>query len=156
MSEQQWAFPEQFQPKASETQFNLAQALDAVVLVHSEVPEDSLSASTLGTERGGYGVVIREDGLVLTIGYLINEASQIWLTTNRGTVVEATPLAFDQPSGLGIVQPLIQHAAKLDVAYLERGSIDDVKVGDSAFVIGHGGVSHSLKTRIIGKREFAG
>lgn len=152
MSEQQWTFPEQFQPRSDETQFDLARALDAMVLVHSEFPEDSLSAGTLGTERGGYGVVIREDGLVLTIGYLINEASRIWLTTNRGTVVEAHPLAFDQPTGFGLVQPF----APLKVPHLERGLSAEVKVGDSVFAMGHGGVAHSLKTRVIGKHEFAG
>ena len=97
MSElQQWAFPESLQPKADETQFDLARALDAVVLVRAEVPDDGYTARTLGTERGGYGVVIREDGLVLTIGYLINEASQIWLTTNRGILVPGYPLAYDR------------------------------------------------------------
>ncbi|MGZ5164688.1 MAG: hypothetical protein ACXWIT_30080, partial [Burkholderiales bacterium] len=80
MSEpQQWAFQEALQPKADETQFDLTRALDAMVLVRAEVPADGHTAATLGTERGGYGAVIREDGLVLTIGYLINEASQIWL-----------------------------------------------------------------------------
>ena len=37
-----------------------------------------------------------------------------------------------------------------------RGLASDVKVGDSAFVIGHGGLAHALKTQIIEKREFAG
>ena len=36
-------------------------------------------------ERGQVGFVIREDGLILTIGYLITEAQSIWLTTNSGT-----------------------------------------------------------------------
>ena len=153
MSElQQWAFPESLQPKADETQFDLARALDAVVLVRAEVPDDGYTAGTLGTERGGYGAVIREDGLVLTIGYLINEASQIWLTTNRGTVVAGYRLAYDQATGFGLIQPL----GKLDAPHLQRGLASDVKVGDSAFVIGHGGRAHALKTRLIGKREFAG
>ena len=153
MSElQQWAFPESLQPKADETQFDLARALDAVVLVRAEVPDDGYTAATLGTERGGYGAVIREDGLVLTIGYLINEASQIWLTTNRGTVVAGYRLAYDQATGFGLIQPL----GKLDAPHLQRGLASDVKVGDSAFVIGHGGRAHALKTRLIGKREFAG
>jgi len=153
MSEpQQWAFPESLQPKADEVQFDLARALDAVVLVRAEVPDDGFTAGTLGTERGGYGVVIREDGLVLTIGYLINEASQIWLTTNRGTVVAGYPLAYDQATGFGLIQPL----GKLDAPHLQRGLASGVKVGDSAFVIGHGGRAHALKTRLIGKREFAG
>ncbi len=153
MSEEQvWAFPESVQPKPDETQFDLERAFDAVVLVRAEIPEDAHSAATLGTERAGYGAVIREDGLVLTIGYLINEASQIWLTTNRGALVPGYPLAYDQATGFGLVQPL----AKLVVPHLERGRAGDVNVGDAAFVIGHGGRNHSLKTRLIAKHEFAG
>ena len=153
MSEtEQWAFPESVQPKADETQFDLARALDAVVMVRAEVPDDAYTAGTLGTERGGNGAVIREDGLVLTIGYLITEASQIWLTTNRGAVAAGYPLAYDRATGFALLQPL----GKLNAPHLRRGLASDVKVGDSAFVIGHGGRAHSLKTRLVGKREFAG
>jgi S1-C subfamily serine protease len=154
MSEQQhaWAFPDAVQPKATQTQFDLERAFDAVVLVRAEIPEDAYSAATLGTERGGYGAVIREDGLVLTIGYLINEASEIWLTTNKGISVPGHPLAYDQATGFGLIQPL----GKLPAPHLERGLAADVKVGDSAFVIGHGGGAHSLRTRVIAKHEFAG
>jgi S1-C subfamily serine protease len=153
MSEEQaWAFPDAYQPKSGQTQFDLERAFDSVVLVRSEVPDDAYSAATLGTERGGYGAVIREDGLVLTIGYLINEASQIWLTTNRGAPVAGYPLAYDQVTGFGLIQPL----GKLAAPHLQRGLAADVKVGDSAFVIGHGGGAHSLKTRVIAKQEFAG
>jgi S1-C subfamily serine protease len=153
MSEQQsWAFPDSIQPKHGQTQFDLDRAFDSVVLVRAEVPDDAYSAATLGTERGGYGAVIREDGLVLTIGYLINEASQIWLTTNRGASVPGYPLAYDQATGFGLIQPL----GKLSAPHLERGLAADVKVGDSAFVIGHGGGAHSLKTRVVAKHEFAG
>jgi S1-C subfamily serine protease len=153
MSEDQaWAFPDSFQPKSTETQFDLERAFDAVVLVRAEIPEDAYSAATLGTERAGYGAVIREDGLVLTIGYLINEASQIWLTTNRGALVPGHPLAYDQATGFGLIQPL----GKLAAPYFQRGLPADVNVGDAAFVIGHGGSAHSLKTRLIAKHEFAG
>ena len=153
MSEpKEWAFQEALQPKADETQFDLARAYDAMVLVRAEVPPDGFTVATLGTERGGYGAVIREDGLVLTIGYLISEASQIWLTTNRGTVVEGYPLAYDQATGFGLIQPL----GRLNVPHLPRGVAADAKVGDSVFVIGHGGAGHALKTRIVDKREFAG
>src|SRR4051812_21311617 len=149
---QQWAFPDDLQPTPSETQFDLNHALDAMVLVHAEIPEDGFTAGTLGTERGGYGAVIRADGLVLTVGYLITEATQVWLTTNRGSVVEAYPVAVDFATGLGLLQPL----GKLDAPVLARGLPSDVKVGDSAFVIGHGGRSHALKARLIAKQEFAG
>ena len=107
MSENQvWAFPESVQPQSDEVQFDLERAFAAVVLVRSEVPEDAYSAATLGTDRGGYGAVIREDGLVLTIGYLINEASRIWLTTNRGALVAGYPPAYDHATGFGLITPL--------------------------------------------------
>ena len=149
---QEWAFPDALQPAADETQFDLGHAFDAMVLVRAEVPPDGFTAATLGTERSGYGIAIRGDGLILTIGYLVNEASQIWLTSNRGTVVAGHRLAYDQATGFGLVQPL----GKLDASHLRRGLAAEVKVGDSVFAIGHGGRAHALKTRVIAKREFAG
>lgn len=149
---EQWAFREPLQPKPDETRFDLERALDAMVLIRAEVPEDGYTASSLGTERGGYGAVIREDGLILTIGYLITEATQIWLTTNRGAVVGGYPLAYDRTTGFALIQPL----GKLDAPALPRGSAAAAKVGDQTYVLGHGGRAHALKTELIGKAEFAG
>jgi S1-C subfamily serine protease len=147
-----WAFPEKLQPAPKEVGFDLARALDAVVSVRTEIPEDAFTASILGTERLGNGVVIRGDGLVLTIGYLITEASSIWLTTNHGTVAGGYPLAYDQASGFGLVQPL----GPLGVAAMVRGSAASCAVGDDVIIAGHGGRKHALKTQIFAKREFAG
>ena len=149
---QEWAFREPLQPKPDETQFDLERALNSMVLIRAVGPEDGYTASNLGTERGGYGTVIREDGLVLTIGYLVTEATQIWLTTNRGAVVAGYPLAYDRTTGFALIQPL----GKLDAPVLRRGLASDVKTGDSVFVMGHGGRGHALKTRVIAKSEFAG
>jgi S1-C subfamily serine protease len=147
-----WAFDESLQPRAEELDFDLARALDAVVLLRAEIPEDAFTGGILGTERVGYGVVIREDGLVLTIGYLITEAETIWLTTNAGAVVAGHALAYDQATGFGLVQPLGDLRAPL----LERGSAAAVAAGDEVFVIGHGGRAHALKAKVVAKREFAG
>ncbi|HZP87601.1 MAG TPA: S1C family serine protease [Burkholderiales bacterium] len=147
-----WSFPENLQPKSDEVQFDLAAALDAVVMLHSEIPEDAFTASILGTERLGNGVVIRPDGLVLTMGYLITEAENIWLTAANGAVFEGFPLAYDFSSGFGLVQPL----GKMSLPALERGSSADCMTGDEVYVIGHGGRGHALRARLIAKREFAG
>ncbi len=112
----QWAFPSELQPKAGEVGFDLAVALDAVVGLRAAIPDDAFTASILGTERSGNGVVIDADGLVLTIGYLITEAEPVWLTANSGAVVPAHALAYDHVTGLGLVQPL----ARLGVAPLPR------------------------------------
>ncbi len=44
-------------------------------------PRRRLHRHALGTLREGSGVVISDEGLVLTIGYLITEAEEVWLTT---------------------------------------------------------------------------
>jgi S1-C subfamily serine protease len=147
-----WAFPDALQPKADETAFDLDAALDAAVLLRTEIPQDAFTAPILGTERAGNGVVIRDDGLILTIGYLITEAEAIWITTNRGTVVQGHALAYDQASGFGLVLPL----GRLGVRPLARGSVASVKPESAVLVIGHGGRAHSLKARVVSKREFAG
>jgi S1-C subfamily serine protease len=147
-----WAFPAALQPSLDEAGFDLESALDAVVLLRAEIPEDAFTAPILGTERAGNGVVIREDGLILTIGYLITEAESIWLTTNRGTVAQGHALAYDQNTGFGLVLAL----GPLGVRPLARGSARTISTEEPVIVIGHGGRAHSLKATLIAKREFAG
>ena len=146
-----WAFPVEMRPRPEDWRLDLDAALDAVVQLRSGIPEDAFTAPLLGTERGGNGIVIRE-GLVLTIGYLITEASTIWLTTNKGTVAGAFPIAYDQATGFGLVQPL----AKLGVPPIEIGSASSCRVGENVVLAGHGGRAHALKATVFAKREFAG
>src|SRR5438067_6205778 len=150
--EGEWAFPVEMQPRAQDWRFDLAGALDGVVGLRAEVPEDAFTAQILGTERVGSGVVIRDDGLILTIGYLVTEASTIWITTNQGAVAGGFPLAYDQVSGFGLVQPL----GKLGVRPLERGSAASCRIGENVVMAGHGGAPHALKATVFAKREFAG
>ena len=150
--EGEWAFPVEMRPRPEEWRFDLDSALDSVVGLRAEIPEDAFTAQILGTERAGSGVVIRDDGLVLTIGYLITEASTIWLTTNKGNVVGGFPLAYDQVTGFGLVHPL----GKLGVKAIERGTASSCRVGENVVMAGHGGRAHSLKATVFAKREFAG
>ena len=150
--EKHWAFPENLRPSPATVAFDLPKALDAMLLLRSEIPADAFTANLLGTERAGYGVVIGDDGLTLTIGYLITEAQTVWLSTNRGTSVPGTVLAYDQATGFGLVQPL----GKLGVAPLPIGSAAGVDTGDTLYVLGHGGLPHALTTQVVAKREFAG
>src|SRR5229473_6307148 len=150
--ETDWAFPAEMRPRPEDWRFDLDTALDSVVLLRSEIPEDAFTAPLLGTERIGNGVVIRDDGLVLTIGYLVTEASTIWLTTNKGVVQGGFPVAYDQATGFGLVQPL----GKLGVDAISRGSASTCRVGENVVVASHGGREHSLKATVFAKREFAG
>ena len=147
-----WAFPPALQPTQGEVGFDLKSALDSVVALRAEIPDDAFTAQILGTDRVGNGVVIRDDGLVLTIGYLITEAATVWLTANDGSVVQGYPLAFDFATGFGLVLPL----RPLGLPVIERGSVASVAADDDVFVISHGGRAHALKATVFAKREFAG
>jgi S1-C subfamily serine protease len=147
-----WEFPQGMQPKVGDVAFDLETALSAVVSLRAEVPEDAFTASILGTERDGNGVVIRADGLVLTIGYLVTEAERVWLTTNQGTALPGHVVAYDQATGFGLVQAL----GRLSLPALERGSSAATAVGEPVILASHGGRRHAVDARIIAKREFAG
>jgi S1-C subfamily serine protease len=147
----EWKVPTAFQPRAQDYGFDLDRALTAVVGLHSIVPPDAFSANTLGTERGGNGVLI-DDGLVLTIGYLITEAETVWLHLGDGRVIEGHPLGVDNETGFGLVQVL----GHLDLEPLSLGSSTAAQVGDRIVVGGVGGRTRSLAGRIAAKQEFAG
>jgi S1-C subfamily serine protease len=148
----EWRVPPDVEPKPDNYEFDLDAALSAVVGLRSRVPTDAFTAEVLGCERSGNGVVIDDKGIVLTIGYLITEAEEIWLTSNSGRVVAGHPLAFDQVTGFGVVQAL----GGLDLPALPLGQTRDAIVGTRVIAAGAGGAQHSLAAFIAGKQEFAG
>lgn len=147
----EWRVPPANQPRANDYGFDLDRALGSVVGLHAIIPPDAFSAETLGTERAGNGVVI-DDGLVLTIGYLITEADSVWLHLADGRVVEGHALGFDSETGFGLVQALGQ----LDVDPLPLGSSAESRIGDRVVVGGAGGRTRSVASQIVAKQEFAG
>jgi S1-C subfamily serine protease len=122
----------------------------AVVALRAHVPDDAFTAGTLGTIREGSGVVINDSGLVLTIGYLITEANEVWLTDADGKVVPAHALAYDQVTGFGLVQALGQ----LGLPALELGDSTKARVGDTITFADATG--RSVRGAIVAKQEFAG
>jgi len=150
--EEDWEIPGEFQPDPADWPFALDRTLGAVLGVKSIVPEDAFTARTLGTEREGSGVLIRADGLVLTIGYLVAEAETIWLTTNTGRAVQGHALAYDHESGFGLVQTL----GKLDLAPAELGDAAKVKAGDATLLAAAGGRKRAVACVIAARQPFAG
>jgi S1-C subfamily serine protease len=139
------------QPKPEDYAYDLDTALSAVVGVRAVIPGDAFTADTLGTERAGNGVLI-DDGLVLTIGYLITEAESVWLHLGDGGVVEGHALGFDSETGFGLVQAL----GRPGIAPLQLGSSAATRVGDRVILGGSGGRTRSVASQIVAKQEFAG
>src|SRR4030095_7443881 len=77
--------------------------LNAVVGVSAKIQANARSAESLGRQRTGTGVLIR-DGYVLTIGYLVIEAESIQVTGADGRTVPATLAGYDHASGFGLLK----------------------------------------------------
>jgi S1-C subfamily serine protease len=147
-----WKVPPENQPKTSDYGYDLATAVASVVGVRADIPDDAFTAQTLGTERAGNGVLIRDSGLVLTIGYLITEAESIWLTPLTGPAVPGHALAYDQETGFGLIQAL----SRLNARPLPIGNSGRTSIGERVVVAGAGGLHRSVAARIVAKQEFAG
>lgn len=148
----EWKFPHSLRPNPEKLLFNLDSAINSVVKVRTSIPAAAFTADVLGTERIGSGVLINNSGLILTVGYLVTEAETVWLTTNLNQSIPGHVVAYDQSSGLGLVQAL----GSLDIDASELDSSDLVTVNDDIFFISYGGIEHSLCSKISRIDEFAG
>jgi S1-C subfamily serine protease len=125
----------------------------SLVKLRAVVPEDAFTAGILGSERVGNGIVIGTEGLILTIGYLITEASDVWLTAHAGgRELAGHALAYDQVTGFGLVLPL----EKLALPALPFGSSENLHTGSKGYVLSYSEFAKPQAVHILARREFAG
>ena len=128
------------------------QLLAAIVAVRAQVPETARTAETLGTERVGSGIVIDSNGLIVTIGYLIMEASRVEVTVAGGRVLEAAILAYDHETGIG----LLRAKEALHVTPMRLGDSAGLARGAQLLVSGYGGRQAARPAVLVSRRDFAG
>src|ERR1700742_552390 len=128
---------------------NLSQS---AIKLRADIPEDAFTAGILGSQRVGNGVIIDSTGLVLTIGYLMTEATDVWLTGADGREIAAHALAYDQVAGFGLVLPL----QKLDAPSIALGSSAQLETGSAVHVLSAKDFAPPQSARVLARREFAG
>ena len=127
--------------------------LEPLVSVRSHVPSEAMTAGLLGTERTGHGVRIRDDGLIVTVGYVISEADEIWIGTHDGMVAPGVVIGNDFQSGLALIKPTLP----LPGPVMKLGRSRDLNVGDAVTVAGSAGVEpQEVEAQVVARREFAG
>ena len=91
-------------PDPEDLAFDLDAVASGVTALRAQVPSDAHTAPYLGTEREGNAVAIHQDGLVVTIGYLILESQSVFigdlktskLTINEGAMFEGNCLMVQE------------------------------------------------------------
>jgi len=130
----------------------LVEAANAVVAVKVKALPNARSNDTLGQEREGSGVLVSRDGLVLTIGYLIEEADTTEIGDANGQMVPASIVAYDPQTGLGLIRalgPLTQKPIKL-------GSAQPVNELDRLMIVTGGDEQTISVATVVSRRTFAG
>ncbi len=140
-----WFGPAYGEPTAEEI-------LKAIVKIKSVIPENALTARTLGTEREGNGVLIDSKGHILTVGYLITEAETLEVTTGEGKAISASFVGYDHDTGFG----LLKANQPLKITPMKLGKSSEVKQGDPILMASYGGAESVQAGRVIARKEFVG
>jgi S1-C subfamily serine protease len=125
--------------------------LSAVVQVKSKILPNARSLATLGPQRQGSGVVVRE-GYVLTIGYLVIEAEAIEVVAADGRAVPATLAGYDHASGFGLLKLIGPLAGKP----LPLGSSAALDEREPAMIATYGGREGVSLVHVVSRRPFSG
>jgi len=137
-------------PQAKEPTFG--EITNAVIQVSAKIKPGARTAKTLGLDRTGSGVLIGDDGLILTIGYLIMESDRLSIVTRSGQTIAAAFVAYDHATGFG----LLRAARSFGVAPLKFGDSDAQKAGAPALVVSTGDTDGVTPVRVVSRRHYVG
>ena len=107
-------------------------AYETVVEINATKTSSNLYFGRSESTSAGSGVIISEDGYIVTNNHVTNEATKIVVKLNSGESFEAKLIGSDSRSDLSLL--------KIDVDNLHYASFadsDSLKIGDSAIAIGN-------------------
>src|SRR5262245_11342506 len=124
----------------------------AVVKIKAHINPDGRTVDGLGREREGSGILIDNDGLVLTIGYLMVEAYAAEVIDNNGHALPAAVVGYDHESGFGLLRTI----EPLKLKPMPLGKSAEIKEHDPVLIASYGGTAMVSAAYVVAKREFAG
>jgi S1-C subfamily serine protease len=130
----------------------IEELVSAVVRIKTHVNPEGRTVEGLGREREGSGILIDNDGLVLTIGYLMVEAYAAEVVDNSGRTVPASVVGYDHETGFGLLRTM----EPLKLKPMPLGKSADVKERDPVLIASFGGPDMVAGAYVVAKREFAG
>lgn len=133
------------------TKENIKKFYNAIVSIDSKVPEEARTAKSLGTIRQGSGVII-DGNNILTIGYIVVEASEIIIGLPDGKQIPGKLTGYDHSSGFGIVSPII----KTKLTPLELGDSNKIELDDALLILPSPQKGIGSIVKMVSRRPFVG
>jgi S1-C subfamily serine protease len=128
----------------------------AVVRINAHIDPQGYTVAGLGREREGSGIVIDDDGLVVTIGYLMVEAYAAEVTDSHGHSVPANVVGYDHETGFGLLRAVEPARLEPKPRPMPLGKSSAVKEHDPVLIASSGGSGMVSAAYVVAKREFAG
>lgn len=123
----------------------------AIVKITVHAIPNARSSATLGKEREGTGIVIGENGLILTIGYLIVEADDVSIVDSKGRTLGARVVGYDHATGFGLLRTI----APLGVKPVPFGNSGSLAERDPVMIASSGDDNVAF-AYVVSKRPFSG
>jgi len=139
-------------PAATVAEPTFGDIVKAVIEVNAKIKPGARTAGSLGLQRAGSGVLIGDDGLILTIGYLIMESDSLSIVTRDGVNIPADFVAYDHRTGFG----LLRATRTFGVTPLALGDSEAQKAGMPLLVVSTGDQGAVTPVRVVSRRSFAG
>ena len=133
------------------TEEDILNIYKSVVKIDSIIPPEARTAQSLGTVRGGNGVVI-DDKHILTIGYIVVEAETITISLPDGRKFPGELIGYDHTTGFGILRTIIQS----DLTPLKIGDSDQLTKEDFLYVLPYLTEGRPSAVKMVSRRSFAG
>ena len=102
------------------------------IQVENTTTSFGLFGGTYISQSAGSGVIISEDGYIITNNHVVEGAQKVTVTTYDGTTYDAKVIGTDAKSDIGVIKV---DATGLNAAVI--GDSDALRVGDTAIVIGN-------------------
>ena len=140
-----------FQASIALAQDKPDETLNAVVGVSAKIQATARSAETLGLQRQGTGVLVR-NGYALTIGYLVIEAESVQVTGADGRTLPATLAGYDHASGFALLKIVGAMGAKP----LPLGDSAALAERDPAMAVTASARDSPTLVYVVSRRPFSG
>ena len=109
-----------------------AKCKPSVVEIRTEAVQNATFIGNYVIDGAGSGVIISEDGYILTNNHVIEGASSITVTLDDGTSYEATLIGTDEQSDVAVIK-----IDATDLTPATLGNSDQIVVGETVVAIGN-------------------
>jgi len=113
---------------------------------------ENYSEGTLKYKSLGSGVILDNNGLIVTNAHVVQKASTIYVVLKDGTILQAKAVRLSQGDDLAIIRANLPHPVK----EAKFADIQDVMIGETVIAIGNPlGLENSVTVGVVSGKDRA-